>query len=233
MQRRRRRRFLRQGDGAPRRRRARLRRRPRPPAARLPEPRRRHTREHGRGRPVRGRPAGGRHLRQGQRRGDDLPQHLLGRRSSLLQRVTDREERRRDGQGERPAHDDRRARQRHGPGRRTEAGGLRHPARARHRGDRRRWGAVQAGPGLLQRPRPGARHLHLQAQRRLERDRRGHRPVRLRPASDRFRPRPAASASTPTAAPGPAHLHHPRHDAVSASGRRGTTCSSAATAAMC
>ena len=45
VQRRGRRRFLRDGDGAPRRRRARLRRRPRPPAARLPEPRRRHARD--------------------------------------------------------------------------------------------------------------------------------------------------------------------------------------------
>ena len=39
---------------------------------------------------------------------------FAGRRP-VLQRVTDREERRRDGQGERPGHDDRRARRRQDP----------------------------------------------------------------------------------------------------------------------
>ena len=63
LQRRRRRRRLRERDGPPRRRRGRLRRRPGPAAARLPEPGDGHPRDHGRGRPVRGRPAGARHRR--------------------------------------------------------------------------------------------------------------------------------------------------------------------------
>ena len=74
--------------------------------------------------------------------------------------------------------------------------------------------ALQAGHGLLQRPGLGARHLHLQAERRLERDRLGHRPVHCHRAADGYRPEPSAPATTAAPTDAAAHLQRARHDGV-------------------
>ena len=109
----------------------------------------------------------------------------------VLQLPADRQQRRRGRRAGCRAHRDRRARQRQRPRRRPETRDRGHPAGARERGDRRRRPDLSADGGLLQRPRRHPRHVRLHAQRRVDRERRGHRPVRRRhPARDRPGARP-------------------------------------------